>query len=490
MIQKFLPLNINYTNQKPFVSSFKAENASFDSNIESENTVQKVMAPSLLAYLQGVNAGENISVLFSIPIDNLEKKYEKIAYESINELKSRAGKTSQELAWINNLPEIQINRLDEIYSLANSMKANGPRKLGIIGIGGSKHTIENMLSLNKKADNVIFLSAVDPDSMSKFIEKLGDLKDVSIMIASKSGTTLEPSTGYEYVEKAFLEYFKNEYKKEGLSDENALNKAQEEVSKHFVCITDKDESKSKLRKIAQQKGYKCGVIHDGCVGRFGAFDDHTLTALAWAGMSKSDMKKMLEASLKAQKRFMELNFDKNLAMQRAMFNADCIINGKTNQHDYYFGDVFEGTKLWNTQMKKESHKSLYRVSADLIGPEFLHNSTESDLDSNNKTSFYTFNKLKNNHSEQYKAYNALIDGSFKSYSERHPVALIELKDLSPESIGEFVELKHFEAMYTGMMVRALNSQQENPNQKLEILPEVTQPNVNIYKAEVKKILQS
>ena len=167
------------------------------------------------------------------------------------------------------------------------------------------------------------------------------------------------------------------------------------------------------------------------------------------------MKKMLEASLIAQKKFLSADVTQNKALQRAMFNAHSVLSGKVNQHDFYFGDVFEGTKLWNTQMKKESHKSLYKVSADLIGPEFLHNSTESDLDSGNKTSFYTFNKLKNNRSEAYKSYNALIDGSYKSYSERHPVSVIELKDLSPESIGEFVELKHFEAMYTVMMLRNL-----------------------------------
>ena len=30
------------------------------------------------------------------------------------------------------------------------------------------------------------------------------------MVASKSGTTLEPSTGYDYVEKVFVEKLKNE----------------------------------------------------------------------------------------------------------------------------------------------------------------------------------------------------------------------------------------------------------------------------------------
>ena len=142
--------------------------------------------------------------------------------------------------WIGVLPNEQISRLDEIYSLAESVKTVGSKKLGVIGIGGSKHTIENMLSLNKKNDNVVFLSAVDPDSMDKFVEKLGDLNDVTIMVASKSGTTLEPSTGYDYVEKIFVEKFKKDFVKKGWDEAEALLRANEEVAKHFICITDKD----------------------------------------------------------------------------------------------------------------------------------------------------------------------------------------------------------------------------------------------------------
>ena len=468
--------------------SAEKPNVIIDTNKEATEKPVAVPVPTLVAYMLKSNGAQNadkIQLKFSVPIETLEKKYENFAKQDIKDLSSRAGKSGQVLNWIGVLPQTQLQRIDKIYDISNSMKNSGGKKLGIIGIGGSKHTIENLLSLNEKNDDVVFLSAVDPKSMDKFIEKLGDLKTANILVASKSGTTLEPSTGYDYVEKAFVDKFKSEYLKEGLSEQDALLKAKEETAKHFVCVTDMDSSKSKLRGIAQEKGYKCGIIHDDCGGRFGAFDDHSLISLAYLGMSKEDMTKMLEASLKAQKKFMNEDLKNNLAIKRAIFNTDCILSGKTNQYDYYFGDVFEGTKLWNTQMKKESHKSSYRVSGDLIGPEFLHNSTESDLDSNNKTSFYTFNTIKNDGSENYKAYNALVNGSYKAYSAQHPTSIIELKDLSPESIAEFVELKHFEAMYTGMLLRTTKGEQHP-----EILPEVLQPNVSIYKKEVKELLKN
>ena len=469
MINKITHGNL-YIN-KQFASAqpaFKSQDASQQQPVE----LTKVPTPTLVAYLSNINKSGNnehieIKYFNTLSPDKMQEKYANEATKAVNDLSNRAGKVSEELSWIKELPQEQIKRLDEIYALADSLKQNEEGKLGIIGIGGSKHTIENMLSLNGLSDKAVFLSSVTPEDIKSFIDKLGDKKTLAIMVASKSGTTLEPSIGFEQVRKLLGDDFKN-----------------------YACITDKDESKSKLRKLANENSYKCGIIHDGCGGRFGAFDDHTLTALAYCGMPKEDMKKMLEAALNAQTKFMNPDFKSNPALQRAAFNVESVLNGKANQHDYYFGDRFEGTALWNTQMKKESHKSLYKVSADLVGPAFLHNSTESDLDEGNNTSFYTFNAIKNNKSEDYKAYNALLNGSLKAYSERHPVSLVELKDLSPESIGEFVELKHFETLYTGMMLRAIKNQQNEEAATKEKLSEVVQPHVNIYKKEVNKILAS
>lgn len=448
---------------KHYNPAFKSETKTPVNNIQ-EPALQPVKTPTLLAYMTGISADSNVDVKFfnTLNLNEMTQKYGLQARNAASELAQRAGKQGQVLNWIEILPQIQLQRLDEIYALADFLKQNGSEKLGIIGIGGSKHTIENLLSLSGLSDKAVFLSAVDPDSISDFVKKLGDTKNAAVLVASKSGTTLEPSVGFEAVRKILGKDFTN-----------------------YACITDKDETKSKLRALANEKGYKCGVIHDECGGRFGAFDDHTLTALAYCGMPKEDMKRMLEASLKAQKKFLNPDITKNHALQRAVFNTDSVLKGRQNQYDYYFSVRFNGTLLWNTQMKKESHKSLYNVSGDLIGPAFLHNSTEADLDKGNKTAFYTFNTIKNSAAQEYKAYNALVNGSLKAYSDRHPVSVIELKDFSPESIGEFVELKHFEAMYTGMLLRNAKNIETK-----DVLPEVTQPNVSIYKDEVKKILNN
>ena len=54
-----------------------------------------------------------------------------------------------------------------------------------------------------------------------------------------------------------------------------------------------------------------------------------------------------------------------------------------------------------------------------------------------------------------------------------------------------MEFKHFEAMYTGMMLLALKSKDAQTEFKHpDVLPEVVQPHVGIYKKEVEKILKS
>ena len=126
-----------------------------------------------------------------------------------------------------------------------------------------------------------------------------------------------------------------------------------------------------------------------------------------------------------------------------MFNVNARQNGKIKHFVEYFGDEFSGTTLWEKQLKNESLKA--NISTDTnIGPGYLHYNAESDLDKNNKDS-----------------------------------------DLSLSSIARFIELKHFETLYTGNILRQLKGDVTPSDVALS---EVLQPNVEIYKKEVKKAL--
>ncbi|MDD3437510.1 MAG: hypothetical protein PHC64_10200 [Candidatus Gastranaerophilales bacterium] len=383
--------------------------------------------------------------------------------KAVQDIKSRAGQKGQFLNWIGVLPNNQLQNLDAIYKLADDTKQGGYTDLVVLGIGGSRHTTEAMMHMLGKDAKVHFYSGIDPESFKRFSQGL-DLDKTKFLVVSKSGGTLETTVAYQSARKLMQGHL-----------------GREDVSDRFVAMTDASSEKSKLRQLVDKGEIKSsGLVHDDVGGRFSIFDDATLFTMAYSGVSKEDAKRMLNASLKAQEEFLNPDINKNEALQLAAFNVDARGKGKTKHGVEYFGDAFSGATLWEKQMKNESLKS--RILTDTnVGPGYLHYNAESDLDPNNKDSFYTFIYVK----PQDETTKALLTGAMTAYKAQHPVATIELKDLSPESIARLIELKHFETLYTGNMLRQKEGDITPADKPL---PEVVQPNVEIYKKEVKKII--
>ena len=394
---------------------------------------------------------------------NCCEMFAKLASDAVSEVKSRAGKQGQFLNWIEVLPNIQLQNLDNLYNMAQNAKGTKYSDLAILGIGGSRHTTENISKPLGLDDKVHFVSLVEPVSFDRFIKKL-DLDKTLFLVVSKSGTTLETTVGYNNAKSAVEKYT-------GSSD----------TSSHFVAMTDKNSEKSALRRIVDSGEIKLsGYVHDDVGGRFSIFDDATIFTLFFLGVSKEDVKAMLNASLDAQIEFLNPDIEKNEALQLARFNVKAKNSGKNKHFVEYFGDEFFGTTLWEKQLKNESLKS--RISTDTnVGPGYLHYNAEADLDVNNTDSFFTFVYVKTSD----KVMNAVMEGVISAYSAQHPVSKIVLDDLSYKSIARFIELKHFETLYTGIILRAQKGDYTPSDIALD---EVLQPNVEKYKKEVKKAL--
>lgn len=396
---------------------------------------------------------------------DFKNDYKSEAQKAVADVKSRAGKSGQFLNWIGFLPKNQIENIDNLYNLAQEAKKDGSNELAILGIGGSRHTTEALMNMIGKEDKVHFYSSVDPISFDKFAKKLEGKEDkVKFLVVSKSGGTLETTVAYQNAKE--------------LVKAKTPNRKLEDA---FVAMTDKNPEKSNLRKIVENGEIKLsGFVHDDVGGRFSIFDDATIFTLAFVGVKKEDTIKMLESSLKAQEEFLSDDASKNDALKLAVFNVNARQNGKIKHFVEYFGDEFSSTTLWEKQLKNESLKA--NISTDTnIGPGYLHYNAESDLDKNNKDSFFTFVSV--NQDDKYA--NAVLKGVISAYSNQHPVSTIELSDLSLSSIARFIELKHFETLYTGNILRQLKGDVTPSDVALS---EVLQPNVEIYKKEVKKAL--
>ncbi len=392
-------------------------------------------------------------------------KFVELSQKAVEDIKSRAGKQGQFLNWIEVLPKTQLENLDNLYDMAQKAKGSKYTDLAILGIGGSRHTTENITKMLGLDEHVHFFSSVVPLSFDRFINRL-DLDKTLFLVVSKSGGTLETTVGYEKAKKAV---------------EKHTNSS--DTSSQFVAMTDANAEKSALRRIVNSGEIKMsGFVHDDVGGRFSIFDDATIFTLFFLGVSKEEVKDMLNASLAAQKEFLNPNIEENEALQLAKFNVKAKNMGKNKHFVEYFGDEFFGTTLWEKQLKNESLKA--RISTDTnVGPGYLHYNAEADLDVNNNDSFFTFTYVKSDD----KVMNAVMTGVITAYSAQHPVAKIVLEDLSIKSIARFIELKHFETLYTGYILRAMKGDYTDSNIALD---EVLQPNVEKYKKEVKKAMNA
>lgn len=434
-------------------------------SVAGKNKMVRNYSDNELPSYQGVIINKEKDVIVQVGPINLQS-YSEAGKNAVNDIRTRAGQPGQFLNWIDVLPNNQLKNLDAIYTMADEAKKGGFTDLAVLGIGGSRHTTESMIKMLGKDSKIHFYSGIDPESFKRFIDGL-DLNKTKFLVVSKSGGTLETTLAYESARKLLQEKL-----------------GKQDVSDRFIAMTDQSSAKSKLRQEVDKGNIKlAGLVHDDVGGRFSIFDDATLFTMAYAGVSKADAKKMLETSLAAQKEFLNPDINNNEALKLAAFNTEAKLSGKNKHFVEYFGDAFAGATLWEKQMKNESLKS--QISTDTnVGPGYLHYNAESDLDPNNKDSFYTFVYVKTND----KATNALMGGAMKAYKAQHPVSEIVLKDLSPESIARFIELKHFETLYTGNILRQRTGGGIVPADKA--LPEVLQPNVEIYKKEVKKNLSA
>ncbi len=403
--------------------------------------------------------------------------YSEKVSEFVKEFSSRANQQGQFLNWVN-LPYEQTKRADEIYELASKLKnQTGAAKLSVLGIGGSKHTVEHMLSingLNVNHNSVEFYSDVDSASWERFLYKLdNDVLSSNYLIASKSGSTFETKDGFLRV----LERVTEAYKSQGKTDEEAKVCA----NKHFIAVTDANEQKSELRRTSNENGWLGDLyIHDDVGGRFSAFDDHALFTLAYAGMKKEDMLSMLNAAQEVSTESLNDDIEVNTALKEGIFWADAKRKGIEASVHQYMGSIFENTVYWHAQMQNESVKDTLKQVAKV--PDAMHHSAEAHFNPANKLVFAL--TVPNDRGECCENAQSYINALSQSYEVTGAFFLETVNTkgmgLTPESAGALTQLRAFATVYQEIVEKIMSS-----TAFPEVLDSVLQPHVEFYKKNLK-----
>lgn len=404
-------------------------------------------------------------------------QYSSKVSEFVNEFSSRANQKGQFLNWVN-LPQEQAKRVDEIYKLASELKAQtGAEKLSVMGIGGSKHTVEHMLSingLNVRQDVIEFYSDVDSASLERFLYRLeNNVLKSNFLIASKSGSTFETKDGFLRVLQMLIDAY--------ISQGKSADEADKAAQKHFIAVTDANAEKSELRRTSNENGWLGDLfIHDDVGGRFSAFDDHALFTLAYAGMKKEDMVSMLNAAQEVSSESLTADLSVNDALKEGIFWAEAKMNGISASVHQYMGAIFENTVYWHAQMQNESVKDTLKQVAKV--PDAMHHSAEAHFNPANKLVFALTvpqdNGVCKENAESY------IDALTKSYEVTGAFFLETAKTqgmgLTPQAAGALTQLRAFATVYQEIVEKVMSN-----SSFPEVFDSVLQPHVEFYKKNLK-----
>lgn len=460
----------------------------------------KIVPPNTLQamFMQKITTAPS---LVSTPYDKAVEKYTPQMQEVIEDFAQRQGKKGQFLNWVS-LPAEQLkigengkSHLDEIYEQANELKSRSEdgktRALVVLGIGGSKHTGEFLLNMSgagkdESKGKVFFYADIEGVSFENFLTEAGGrVQDLNFLVVSKSGTTFETKEGYMRFKNALKEHYASQ----------GLNEAQTEkaAQKHFGFVTDKTATEKNLRGEVGHKngegneGVKELYVHDDVGGRFSMFDDAGLFELAYAGVEKTYAERILTAADRASKKALSSdNVKTNVAAKAAMFNIFAREAGRPLIQQQLFGKVFEGGgENWFKQLYLESLKDFnYNVGG---APASMHYASEGHFNPENKGKYSTIlTKMNSGVSQNYKNYTNAIEASYNKDADTTVMVeelAVEGNRIKPEAIGEYIQYKHFETVYMGMLRRAVEDGASIAQS--EAVPEVLQPSVEVYKNNFK-----
>ena len=226
------------------------------------------------------------TISYTVP-DNLQTAVEKALAdwqqnnktERLREKDASLWSNRDEAQWLDWLTVIPVKQeaQDELLSFAREISTAGFRQVVLLGMGGSSmgpEVLRDTFGAASRCPDLMVLDSTDPDQI-RMVDDAVDLAQTLFMVASKSGSTLEPN-----ILKAW--FFQR------VVDAVGANRA----AGHFVAITDPGSS---LEQVAKDEGWRRIFYGNPQIGgRFSVLSNFGLVPAALLGV---DLPRYLENTL-------------------------------------------------------------------------------------------------------------------------------------------------------------------------------------------------
>jgi len=263
------------------------------------------------------------------------------AKTAFDKIINKTGDGSEMLGWVNLPEDYDREEFARIKKAAEKIKSNSKAVI-VVGIGGSylgsRAAIEFIKSpaynnIDKETPDIYFLgNSISSDNLAE-IQAICATRDFSIIVISKSGTTTEPAITFRIL-RGILE-----------------NKYGENAKDRIFAITDKNSGKSKLKALADLKGYETFVVPDDVGGRYSVLTAVGLLPIAVAGI---DIDKIMAGAAEARKKYLSFARDNDAVKYAVLRNVLHAQKGKSVEIMVVYEPALARMNEWWKQLFGES----------------------------------------------------------------------------------------------------------------------------------------
>jgi glucose-6-phosphate isomerase len=364
------------------------------------------------------------------------------------------------LGWID-IVERQQKDLAAFAALAADVKATGFKSVLLLGMGGSSLCPEVLsVTFGQQAGfpALHIVDSTDPAQVKAARDKV-NLAETLVVVASKSGSTLEPNV--------LKQYFFEEMKKAVGADK---------AGSHFLAITDPG---SKMEQVAKGDGFRHIFYGDPKIGgRFSALSNFGVVVATVAGL---DFTKLLTEAAKAVASAKKPTAE-NPAVQLGLLLGTAANAGRDKITIFTSPEIYD-LGAWMEQLIAESTgklgKGITPVDREAIAAPTIYG----------KDRIFAYVRLKSTADASQDAKVAAIEAA------GHPVIHIEIEDLY-EILGQFFAWEVATAVAGAVMginpfnqpdvesakieTRALTSAYEETGKLPERQPVLTDAGIKVY----------